>query len=339
MGIPPTAGVLPADGGSFSCRPVVFPDLESVVRFLRLFSVLLWLVNMGLSYLLLNRLQVRDKFARVFVMAAICLLPTYTFVSSVINNDNLLATLCSGLLCLLTYREPSLKRSLALGFLLGLALLTKQSAAVFPLVVVLISLLDGAAGRIKWSSVFWQLSIVTGTAVLIYAPWAFRNWHVYGTFAPELLSTPRKVWPSTPYGLASAVHNLIKTFWAVSGVRNNAGYPFPLPGFFLLFLFCVAGIGSFRVERPDEPLVPGTVRPILNCLFLAVVIEVLLALRFGFLFGMGQGRYLFLLLPVIALLFAARLRMLPVQYLDIHGVGFWVTYAISFLVYSLCCFP
>ena len=69
----------------------------------------------------------------------------------------------------------------------------------------------------------------------------------------KIMAAARKVWPSMVYPIASAVHNLVKTFWAVSGISNNVGYPFPLPGMLLLLLFFIMPL--VRTERKFDPLV------------------------------------------------------------------------------------
>src|SRR5207247_8997280 len=108
----------------------LFHSQAATVLSLRLFSLLLWLLNVWFGTVLLKRLRITDQAVWLFVMAMVCLLPTYTFVSAAINNDNLLATLGGGMFCLMARREPPRKASLALGLVLGLALLPKQCAIV-----------------------------------------------------------------------------------------------------------------------------------------------------------------------------------------------------------------
>jgi hypothetical protein len=97
----------------FGAMQAVFHNQTSTVIAIRLFSVALWLLNAWLVIVSLRRLKIQDGFVAAFVMAMVCLLPTYTFVSSAINNDNLLATIGGGLLCLLTQRERSIKSALS----------------------------------------------------------------------------------------------------------------------------------------------------------------------------------------------------------------------------------
>ena len=323
----------------FAAAKAAALPLVATVRLLRGCAILLWGLNLWLGVGLLKRLEIKDRFIWVFLLAMASLLPTYTFVSSAINNDNLLATWSGGLLCLLVRRETTLKNSAALGLLLGFALLTKKSAVVFMPAFALAALWDGFSHPTRWSAVLVHLGLAFGLALLMYVPWAVRDWHVYGTLNPEFLTVPRKVWPSPMYGIASAVHNLVKTFWAVSGVSNEVGYPLPLPGMLLLLLASLPLPAGLKDQRSDE-ISLGHSSPMVMVVFLFVVlITSLLALRVGYGFGMGQGRHLFPLLFPIALLLAMRLRRLPLKNLEWWAAGFWVAYGVAFLVFSLCRFP
>ena len=323
----------------FAATQAVVHNQTATVVAIRLLSVALWMLNAWLVIVSLRRMGIQDCFIQVFAVAMVCLLPTYTFVSSAINNDNLLATIGGGLLCLLTRRERAIKTALALGLLLGLGLLTKQSAVIFaPLIVSLVAL-EAFQRRISWRSATQQLFITLGLAGVIYLPWAIRNWQVYHTFMPENLVVTQIPWPSAMHGIASAAHNLLKTFWSVAGLSNDVGYPFPVFGMLLLVLpVLMFALDSKPVEKIDALNVAEN-KPPLIAMLVAVLITVGLVLRFGYQFGMGQGRHLFPLLCPIALFLAAWLRRLPVKNLEVHAAGFWITYAASFAVFSLCRFP
>lgn len=323
----------------YGMMQAAFHNQTATVIALRLFSVALWALNAWLVIASLRRLGIQDHFVQVFAVAMVCLLPTYTFISSAINNDNLLATLGGGLLYLLSQRERTLKTSLLLGLLLGLGLLAKQSAVIFvPLIGTLVAL-DAFKQRITRSCAVKHIVVTLGLAGLIYLPWALRNWHVYHTFMPENLVVTHISWSSVMHGLASAAHNLLKTFWSVSGLSNDVGYPFPVIGIVLLLLpIAVFALDLKPVEKTDA-LNSQENKSLLIAMLVAIAITVGLVLRFGYQFGMGQGRHLFPLLCPIALFLAVWLRRLPVKQLEIHVAGFWITYAASFAVFSLCRFP
>ena len=323
----------------FSVANAAFHNQTSTVITLRLFSVALWWLNAWLVIQLLRGLKIQNAFVTVFTVAMVSLLPTYTFVSSAINNDNLLAALGGGMLCLLSQRERTLKTCLWLGLMLGAGLLTKQSAAIFAPLIGSLVLLEVFKRRITWRNALKQLTITLGLAGLIYLPWAIRNWQVYHTFTPENLVVTQIPWPSALQGIASAAHNLLKTFWSVSGLSNDVGYPFPLVGMALIALPIVAfALDSKPVEKSDA-LNAVENKLLLIAMLIALVFTVALVLQFGYQFGMGQGRHLFPLLAPIALFLASWLGRLSVKQLEIHAAGFWITYAASFAAFSLCRFP
>lgn len=311
----------------------------ATVLLLRTFSFLLWLLNLWCGITLLNRLQITDRILRSFFLGLLCLLPTYTFSSAAINNDNLLITLGGALLCQLSRRDYSIKSALLIGLTLGLALLTKQSAIVFIPVIGMLGLLEAWQKRISWSSSLMFLSLALGSAFLSYLPWALRNWQVYHTLTPEFAVVDIIKWPSFAYGCASAAHNLLKSFWAVSGIANDIGYPFPLLG--MLFLVACLGAGQLdlRRKRLVAPLHPAANQPLLTAMFIGASVNIFLSLRFGYLFGMGQGRHLFPMLFPIALLLGNRLRSLKIIKLEAHLAGAWILYAVTFAAYSLARFP
>lgn len=319
---------------------ILSPEPAGMVYALRLFSVLLWLLNVWLGLEFLKRLQIKDDFRWLCVLTLGCLLPTYVFVSSAINNDNLLITLGTAVLCLLADPERMPRKSAVLGLLLGLGLWVKPSAIVLFPAVGMLFMLEAGQRRLPVRKAWLHSIIVFGLATLLYAPWAVRNWRLYSTFTPESLAVVAKQWPSLVDGLISATHNLIKTFWSVSGISNDIGYPFPLlgMGFGLLGL---AGLVLGWKQQPQSlrRWLATAQAPLLAALGVAILINVILVLRLGVLYGMGQGRHLFALLYPIALFLACGLKAIPSQRPEIPLVGFWITYAIAFETFSLCRFP
>ncbi|MCU0784058.1 MAG: hypothetical protein MUF81_08425 [Verrucomicrobia bacterium] len=324
---------------AFQAAQAVFQQPAAIVLVLRVFSILLWLLNVWFGVVLLRRMQIKDELIRVLVLGLVCLLPTYAFVSATINNDNLLATLGGAVLCLMAQRQPAWNTSLALGLVLGLALWTKQSAVVFLPAIALLPVLDASRQRLAWRAAIRHLAIALGLATLMYLPWALRNWRLYGTPTPEYLATDRLMWPSFLYGVASAAHNLAKTFWSVSGLSNDVNYPFPLLGFGVLVLWLVGQQTPAQTEPAVDPANLKHNGPLFCAFLLALGFNLVLVLRFGYLFGMGQGRHLFPLLYPVALVLAMGWRKLPVERLELWATGFWVIYAVSFVLFSLTRFP
>lgn len=322
----------------YRAAQALFHNQTATVFVLRLVSVLLWLVNLRLGVLWLRQLEIKDELLCTTVLSLLCLLPTYAFISSVVNNDNLLATLGGGVVCLLTGREQTVWTAIALGLLFGLALLVKQSALVLAPAIVLTPLLCWWKNREQLAASLLRAGIAVCLGTAIYFPWALRNWHAYGTFFPEQLSAVSKTWPSAAYGLASATHNLIKSFWSVSGIANDVGYPLAGIGIAFMVLTLFAVVRS-RKGVDQSALLNQPHFPVFAALGIAVAINACLVLRFGYVTGMGQGRHLFGLLFPIALGLAIGSRSLALQNTAARVAGFWITYSVGFTVFSLCRFP
>jgi hypothetical protein len=323
----------------YKAMQTAFHDDRTTVFVLRVFSLLLWLLNVWFGIGLLKRLQIKDEFLRVSTLSIICLLPTYTFLSAAINNDNLLATLSGAVVYMLARPQRTLKSSLALGILIGFALLAKLSAIVFLPAAALLEISDYLTGRINRPALLSRVGTTIVAAALVYSPWALRNWHVYGMLTPEQLPTAPIAWPSVLYGIASATHNVAKTFWAVSGISNNVGYPFPIFGMLFLGLSVAGLVKGLKGDQKPGRLTAGINASIFAAFILAILLNLVLVLRFGYKFGMGQGRHLSPSLYPIALVLSAGLWTFPLKKFPSRVAGFWILYAVSFVIFSLCRFP
>ena len=309
------------------------------VRLLRAFSIFLWGITVLLTFKFLDSLKVYDAFLRIFVTAMICLLPTYTFLSSVINNDNLLITIGTAILYLVT-QPLSRRNSMFTGFLLGLALLTKLTAIVYITLIILmlfIILVKRAINR----DVILHRFLLIGLALALWAPWGWRNYRVYGSITAEEVANVPRQWVSVYQAVIKTLQYMGESFWSVSGIYNNVYFIYPKIGI-LVFLFACAGLiyGLFFSKKQLHLLIQGN-HNIIIALMLAIGINVVLVIRFGVLYGQGQGRFLFPLLIPISLLMGMGFRMysLSNRYnILIHLTGFFVTYVMSFTLYSLAMF-
>lgn len=325
----------------YQASNALFGNAFLTVRVLRSTSILLWGATAWFALRFLRRLNVgRASLPGTFVMAMVCLLPTYVFLSSMINNDNLLVAIGSGLLCLVRPR-PSFRRSALVGVLLGAALLTKLTAVVYVGLVALVALVELIREPPAWLATGTRAALTLVLAAVIWAPWGWRNWVVYGNITAEEIANVPRAWPSASFAALATLEYMQRSFWAVSGIYNNVGGAYPLPGRLVSYLAAgglVYGLVSrrqkwFALVRENA----GLIVP----LALAIVANLVLVFRFGVLYGQGQGRFLFPLLLPISLFMAVGLAAFPV--LDagrarIHVTGFMVTYALSFAAFSLATF-
>jgi 4-amino-4-deoxy-L-arabinose transferase-like glycosyltransferase len=186
-------------------HPEVSGDLLPWTYILRSVGVLL-----GIGTILLTFATVREVFASAeHVPLALCaaslvgLLPQFTFMSSVVNNDSVAtlfgAALCYGMARILS-RGTRLVDAVGLGVLLGLALLTKMNNLIYLPVGLLVlavsraqtgvpttsrvdaSRVDARAPRVSRSTGRRLLSMLVGLVIclLVCGWWYLRNFVVYG---------------------------------------------------------------------------------------------------------------------------------------------------------------
>jgi hypothetical protein len=285
-------------------------------------------------------MNVHDRFLKVFVVAMVCLLPTYTFLSSVINNDNLLITFGSAILYL-TVKPISFRNSVLIGILLGLALLTKLTAVIYVALIMLI-LLIGLIRRTLDRAAIHHIILSIGFAMIIWIPSIWRNYNVYGTITAEEVANIPQQWTTVYQAIWITLERMQISFWAVSGIYNNIGLPYyPLVGMFVFYLACIGLLFGLLLKRKQPIFLTQKNRNFLTSLVLAIAINVILVFRFGLLYGQGQGRFLFPLLIPVSLFMGMGLKVFSV--FDIENspaylTSFFVAYSTSFMLFSLAMF-
>jgi len=318
----------------------LFHDRAITVRALRLVSILLWGVTLLFALRFLDELRVEGGLVRATVVGMVGLLPTYVFLSSSLNNDNLLVAL-GGAILWRAAKPASLRNSLWLGALAGLALLTKLTAVVF-LVLFLTVPVVGLLRRSLAARAWPHALLATSLAALSFAPWAWRNQVVYGSVtAEEIANVPRR-WDSMAEAVLGTLRYMQDSFWAVSGVYNNVAFFYPMIGRHLAYLALVGLLIGVVLRRDRLRRALPVDRDLVASLALALAVNALLVFRFGLLYGQGQGRFLYALLVPGALLVGAGLRMFTLadrEDAPLHLTGFFATYALSFTAYSLAMFP
>jgi 4-amino-4-deoxy-L-arabinose transferase-like glycosyltransferase len=162
-------------------RNEIFPYSESgtarAVHLIRLLSVGMGLGTVVTSYAIFRLLWPDRTDRRLAALGFVAFMPQFVFMSSTINNDNLLNLLATLSLFLLLHQQkngPTRRIALFLGVVLGAALLTKISAAflVFPVGVATLMLRS-----------LWRSAVLT-LAVVVFAAgwWYMRNRLLYGDF-------------------------------------------------------------------------------------------------------------------------------------------------------------
>ncbi|MBK8899858.1 MAG: glycosyltransferase family 39 protein [Anaerolineaceae bacterium] len=158
----------------------VFASDYLAFRAARLVSVLLGLITVWLAYRLGRQMVPGDKRAGLLAAAFLAFNPQFLFMTASVNNDVLTAVLGAALVYVSVQAtgQPTLRRFVALGVLMGLALLTKFALLAFwplPLLAVLLS-----AGNGRKRQALQNGAVVLGLPLLIAGWWYVRAAQLYG---------------------------------------------------------------------------------------------------------------------------------------------------------------
>ncbi len=191
----------------------------------RWLSVLMAAVTVLGAYLLALEVWPERRHLAWGTAALVAFTPQFLYVSGTVNNDNLLASLCTlavWLLAGLLRGKASRARLLGLGALIGLALITKWTAlALLPLAGL--ALLYRAWRQRAWALLWREGALVLGVALVI-SGWSFvRSQILYGDplgigtkmeiFAPR---SPQPTW----LDLIKELPRKEISFWACFGWEN-----------------------------------------------------------------------------------------------------------------------
>ncbi|HEU5100350.1 MAG TPA: glycosyltransferase family 39 protein [Roseiflexaceae bacterium] len=278
--------------------------------------------------------------------------PQFLFISGLVTNDGLLVMLSAALLWLALRREPGDGRgsrttnrsvigyAVAIGFVLGLALIAKQSAIILAPVAFLAVLehsrsaansasdraserSSGRAGAGRSLRGLVTLSpsqlvglvVLAGVTLLISGWWYARNWRLYGdlfglaAFQAEFVTQAFDA--ANPAAWLAALAQLHGSFWARFGWMNVMAPGWAIGAFVLVELVAVIGWLSYADQRrktKDESTNGGPSSFVL-CLARWWPLLALPVLAFGWMVSFAltaglvawQGRLLFPALPALAI--------------------------------------
>ena len=284
---------------------------------LRLFSVALGAVTIWATYWLALEFFPNDPWLALASAAFVAFIPAFTFLSAVVNNDNLVITL-SAVALLVFFRTLRGARVLllgCLGLLLGLAALAKISALAlwFPI---------GVAMLLGWHSGwrcnrFVSIAIVFGVALMLVAPWLIYNQLAFGDPLNSAYmlrySTPRAA-PMTLADWGIYATRMFESLWGKFG--GAVSLVMPLIVYQVLSIFVVLGfIGAlpqfddWRKGRMPRPAQLGWVISIMFWgLLAAAQIRLMLTMM-----GMDQARQIFAGLPSLSIFIVAGILRLSLQ--------------------------
>jgi len=286
------------------------------VHVLRLFSAVLGLVTIGGVYLTARTVFPENRGVGLVAAALVGFSPRFLTHSAAITNDNLVTALAAWGVYLTVdtlRRGPSLARSLALGTVIGLAMLAKVSG-MFLLPLAALALADVAWRERKWRRSLVHLALIGLLGVAIAGWWYVGNLIRYGNPGLMPLFTQetgqRAQWP--PHLVIPETLKFLSTYWAAEPYCEiRLGF---LPVYGLLSLVGLVGLVlglrlSFRAERGISSTVPAAPATRRGAALLALWAGVTFAawFRFNAMVWAPDGRYLFQAHAAIAPLLAAGL--------------------------------
>jgi hypothetical protein len=170
------------------------------IMVLRLMSVLMGAVTLWFVSKTVKEMLPCDRIMPALITCAIAFLPTFSYISATINNDNLVMMLSMVLIYLLvarlspqnevseTQKNHTIRWELQTGIVLALLALTKTTALPLFLVVLFLQIFDffRAGCSAKRKSVAVSTAIIFGIPLIVAGWWYFRNLMMFGAFFPQL---------------------------------------------------------------------------------------------------------------------------------------------------------
>ncbi|MDP3047082.1 MAG: glycosyltransferase family 39 protein [Chloroflexota bacterium] len=278
-------------------------------------SVLLGFLTVWGTFLLARELFPERPGVALTGAALLALLPSFLFISAVVNNDNLIIVLSTfTLLCWTRILKGAggWRQGVYLGGLLGMAALAKMPGLILWGVsgVGFALLALPRTGRGAWVRMG---TTCFGVAVLLYAPWLVFNAVAYSdplAWSRFLRVTPRTEAFSWAEGQRYAVGMLSSLGGRYGGASQISLPDIAYVGLAAVCLVGILGLGGLaRTWRRGR--LEGWLRHSLLLCALFVVVLLLAHIRLmTFILGMVQARHVFAGLPVVVILLAFGLHWL-----------------------------
>jgi uncharacterized membrane protein len=277
------------------------------IRVVRIVSVLMGAVALWVTYRMAREVFPQRPEMAVGAVGLAAFIPEYLFISGAVNDDNG-ATLCGALalwgMMRMLRQGPTVRRCVGLGVALGLGWLSKlTAAALLPAAGLVLALV--ALRRRSLRDLFrWGL-LVFGVAALLIVPWLARQTLLYGEptgTSREIVEWGLRQQPLTLADLGPDLYWLRTSFWGRLGYNQIPLDPWIYVALDCVTLLSLLGLLLLAIRHVRSSLLaPGPAQ--------------IVTLAAAFLFTLGPmvvrrflrpmpnfGRYLFPVLPAIALL-------------------------------------
>ena len=257
---------------------------------LRLVNLLLWLGVAACTWKFLLLREEVNTLAKTVTLCFVSLVPTHVYLSSMINNDNIVVLIGSGVYLLIFGTRLTWKTSILLGLLLGVGILSKLSALIFVVMVLLRPGLRWFSPFVKsrldeTKARFYLLPVVI--SMLMSVPLALRNIHFYGSITAEQVGNIRISQNSISYSLRITIQRVAKQFWATFHHFNHPATFYPFIG---IIFSLIAIYGLLRVVQSENKAVRQTLAAYSDVVLITLPIIVLqLALIFAVWMAIWHG--------------------------------------------------
>lgn len=229
----------------------------------RLLSIAMGAVTVWATWQTAREIFRADLSIAIGAAAFVAFLPGFVFISSVVNNDNLVVMLSSlSILQMfrMTQRTIQWRDAGLLGILLGLAALSKLSGFVlWPYAAGLF--LSIALKTRQWEKAAIDSGLCFGVATMILSPWMIYNWITFGDpLAWSLYLSVVSLRPAPPTfdEWVGIVRGLYKSFWgSFGGILHLKMSELVYWALGALGLLALAGWVGYAREARKSPLQPS----------------------------------------------------------------------------------
>ncbi|MBU2471944.1 MAG: glycosyltransferase family 39 protein, partial [Bacteroidetes bacterium] len=320
---------------------IKFDELSNIFM-IRSISVILWILTFAATWLIIKRLRLESNFSEIFLMAFVGLLPSYMFISTMINNDNLITCL-AGIIFLLAIQvkdKISIKDAILMASFAAMSFLTKYTG-----VLLLVFLVVFIISKVEWKEIKFTgiapIIIAAFIVVLMLAPMLIRNRELYGSFIPLSVGAHFPNWDSITYGIYRAFKNFLNTFWGVAGRTNDIKFiPAIIVGN-IIALIALYGIikGLFSKDSYAGRFCNNNISFSIAS-FISVMIGMMILIYYGAKYGHAQGRFIFPLIIPIGIWMAVGFKNVIGERVEntkfiLNTVGLFLLSATSFTGYVL----
>jgi 4-amino-4-deoxy-L-arabinose transferase-like glycosyltransferase len=264
------------------------------------------------------------------------------FISSMINNDNLITCLASVLFLTVikSIKNLTIKDVILMGVFSGLAFLTKYTGGMVLAFVAVFMLLDYHR-RKNSSSYFRSVILVVFVISLFILPFLLHNKGIYDAFIPLSIGAHFPNWDSIFYGMYRAFKSFLNTFWGVAGMTNNIKF---IPAMVLGNLFALIALyGIVKGLLKNDSYIQKVMsvkKSFLIALLISVIVGFITVIYYGIIYGQAQGRFLFPLIIPIGIWMAVGFKNVFGERVEnfkflINTMAVFVVSAVTFTAYTL----